>query len=80
MVVLLLRVGALGMVRVLLSRRSVVFMVPVPVLARGGWCCHGSGCAFRNWSWWWCCCVSVLLAWRWAAVLLAWLVFVSLVL
>ena len=47
MVVLLLHVGALGMVRVLLSRRSVVFMVPVPVLARGGWRCHGGACAFK---------------------------------
>jgi hypothetical protein len=26
---------------------TVVFMAPVPVLARGGWRCHGGACAFK---------------------------------
>ena len=85
MVVLLLLVGALGMVRVLLSRHCLtllslwhrylcwrvvggVVMAVLVLLSIS----HGGGVVV--------CCVSVLLAWRWAAVLLAWLVFVSLVL
>jgi hypothetical protein len=88
MVVLLLHVGALGMVRVLLSRRCLtllslwhrylcwrvvggVVMAVLVLLSIS----HGGVVVVVV-----VVVVSVLLVRRWAAVLLAWLVFVSLVL